>query len=1063
MPKKLGHFCLHISWHISAFSIKLLIIAGLIFTIALTAFVWRVSSDPLDISFAKDYIEASLHDEVTGNSVRMESVVLYWPKLIGPLYLQLHGGQLVKESGEVIISIDMAAISFSRAGLLMGRILPKAIIIKSPTLLLVRDNDGSIKIDLGQEVTKSAHDEQFALTTRIFSYIARPGKQSKGHSLISRLEAFAIDDARLLIDDKIIRQSWSLPDFDLGFYTTPKGMDGYASLALPDVGLDNSSLYINMKYLWDQKNVDISADLKNIDIKAIAANVPELGVFANQNIVLDARIETILDENFIPDDINIDLTSKSGEIIYANLSDNPLAYDNLSLSASYHYVGKSFSLRDTQVTLKGVTVFAKGELTHSDDKANGAVKVWIDDLKHKQIDPLWPKVLRGDISEKWIVKKISDGTFKDVWLGFDLLAEKKLFQDDISFIGPFKPIWSADIDNLKAGFTFENMSVNYRAPLDRVKNAYGRGSFDLNKDEIIIDVDKGNIGAIKVSKAKLLLDQVMVKGSGNIDLMLSLNGHVHDFLHYLSKDPINLDDDINVDIDKVKGDAALDVSLRFPARKDVRIKDFKIGVDGTLKNILLPDIIGELDLSGKSLAFSVKDGLASIKGDAMLESRPIKLEWEEFINSKGKPYKEKIKASINADPNIRGLMGIDLSYFIEGSLLTDIGYVSYNDGRASADITIDAKAAKFFVEPFNFEKPVGANGGVKLTAHLQNGELQKITNLMANGQNFDISKSKILFKGQGDKTLISSGSVSNFILGENKGKLDFIYDEARNVKINMDASFLDIQPFMDKKEERGSYDAPPMKLSVTARQMRTAPSEIIGDAALLFDIDGQGRFNQMEMDAKIGQGNLHLRFKPDSKGKRIFLLSADDAGAFLKAFQLYDDIRGGNIVIYGEPMRGVFDRNLIGKAEISNFKVINAPFLSKLLSMLSLGGITELMSGGGLNFDKLEADFNWLYRRDGSLLVLKNGRTSGNSLGLLFDGTFDNKKNWVDVSGTIAPMSALNGVIGSIPILGDILTGGSGGVFAATYSIKGDSDDPEISVNPLSILTPGILRRILWE
>ena len=162
-------------------------------------------------------------------------------------------------------------------------------------------------------------------------------------------------------------------------------------------------------------------------------------------------------------------------------------------------------------------------------------------------------------------------------------------------------------------------------------------------------------------------------------------------------------------------------------------------------------------------------------------------------------------------------------------------------------------------------------------------------------------------------------------------------------------------------------------------------------------------------------------------------------------------------------MRGVFDRNLIGKAEISNFKVINAPFLSKLLSMLSLGGITELMSGGGLNFDKLEADFNWLYRRDGSLLVLKNGRTSGNSLGLLFDGTFDNKKNWVDVSGTIAPMSALNGVIGSIPILGDILTGGSGGVFAATYSIKGDSDDPEISVNPLSILTPGILRRILWE
>ena len=60
-------------------------------------------------------------------------------------------------------------------------------------------------------------------------------------------------------------------------------------------------------------------------------------------------------------------------------------------------------------------------------------------------------------------------------------------------------------------------------------------------------------------------------------------------------------------------------------------------------------------------------------------------------------------------------------------------------------------------------------------------------------------------------------------------------------------------------------------------------------------------------------------------------------------------------------------------------------------------------------------------------------------------------------------MDGLNKVIGSIPIVGDILTGGSGGVFAATYSVKGPSENPEISANPLSVLTPGILRRILWE
>jgi len=39
--------------------------------------------------------------------------------------------------------------------------------------------------------------------------------------------------------------------------------------------------------------------------------------------------------------------------------------------------------------------------------------------------------------------------------------------------------------------------------------------------------------------------------------------------------------------------------------------------------------------------------------------------------------------------------------------------------------------------------------------------------------------------------------------------------------------------------------------------------------------------------------------------------------------------------------------------------------------------------------------------------------------------------------------------------------GGEGkGLFAFTYSVKGALDDPEINVNPLSVLTPGFLRWI---
>jgi len=84
-------------------------------------------------------------------------------------------------------------------------------------------------------------------------------------------------------------------------------------------------------------------------------------------------------------------------------------------------------------------------------------------------------------------------------------------------------------------------------------------------------------------------------------------------------------------------------------------------------------------------------------------------------------------------------------------------------------------------------------------------------------------------------------------------------------------------------------------------------------------------------------------------------------------------------------------------------------------------------------------------------------------MGLTFEGNFDNAASKIDVQGTIIPLSGVNDIISKIPLVGDILTGGSGGIFAATYTIKGDGKDPSVSVNPLSVLAPGILRRILFE
>ncbi len=1053
MKKKIKHVAIKTGKH----SLRLVGLSLLVILFLSIIFVWRVSNRPYDISFAKPYIEMAMRDKATGNYAKMGRAVLYWPNLRGPLYLQLHDSQLFDKDGVVILSVDQVDISFSRSGLLMGRIMPKSIILKKPSLRVIRKEDGSISVNIGDIQTEDK-TEQLELTTRIFGYIARPGYENVHDSLIAKLQAFVIEDAQLSIDDALAKQTWSLPHFDMEMISTREGMKGTVNIEFPSqTGMEKPKLEIDMNYIWDQKDVFVSADMRSINIKDIINKIPSLDIPSEQNVVIDAHLETVLDETFTPSEMVMNITSASGSIIHAQLSDKPLSYRDLSVNAAYSYAGKILQIKDTTITINDIKIMAEALATYTKDKAEATVEVRIDEVEQEKIASVWPKFLEGENAEQWIVKKLSNGIFRDVKAKLDIVGMK--IASDIND----DPEWSFDVSNIVADFKAEDMMLDYRSPLDMATNIYGSGRFDYAEDSLSIKIKKAKIGNMQVRNSTMFFDRLIEEGVGDADLHVHLNGDIAEVMRYVSKEPISLGDEIGMDIDKVKGNADLSVRLVFPARASVDVKDFKINVLGKLKDVLLPDVIETLDLSGGPLDFAIKEGKVSLKGNPMLDNRPIDFSWETFLNSKGKPYKEKITAKITADPNIRSQLGIDLSDFIEGSLIADITYILYRNGTAKADVKIDATPAIFFVEPFDYEKPSGEKASASFTAHFKDKSIQKITNLTAEGKDFSLSNAQVNFIHNGNETLLDSGVFPEFILRETNGKIDFKFDKSRAVDINMVTQFLDAQPFMDAEEVVGEYEEPPMRIKVTAKKMRTAPKEKISNVRIYMDIDDKGRFNQMEMDARAGDSDVFVRFNEDKEGKRTFRLKTEDAGGLLEAFQVYNNIRGGTMVIYGEPIRGVNDRNLRGKAEIRDFTVVKAPALTKILSVLSLTGIGEALSDRGLKFTKMEVDFSWLFRKNGSLLVLKNGRTSGNSLGILFDGTFDNEKRFVDISGTIAPMAGLNKLIGKIPLLGDILTGGSGGVFAATYSVKGSSDNPVISANPLSVLTPGILRRILWE
>ena len=201
---------------------------------------------------------------------------------------------------------------------------------------------------------------------------------------------------------------------------------------------------------------------------------------------------------------------------------------------------------------------------------------------------------------------------------------------------------------------------------------------------------------------------------------------------------------------------------------------------------------------------------------------------------------------------------------------------------------------------------------------------------------------------------------------------------------------------------------------------------------------------------------LRLTIEPIGLKRRLTVQS-DDAGSVARAFNIYDNAIGGKLLMEAVLHDDEPGSSVSGEVRIDDYRVINAPTLAQLLAVASFTGIFDSLRGEGIAFSKFHLPFSM---EDG-IVTIENAQTAGSAIGVTASGLVNLDNNEVDVQGTIVPVYAINSILGNIPILGELLVGGEGeGIFAANYSIIGTTEEPEIFVNPLSVLTPGFLRNL---
>jgi hypothetical protein len=227
---------------------------------------------------------------------------------------------------------------------------------------------------------------------------------------------------------------------------------------------------------------------------------------------------------------------------------------------------------------------------------------------------------------------------------------------------------------------------------------------------------------------------------------------------------------------------------------------------------------------------------------------------------------------------------------------------------------------------------------------------------------------------------------------------------------------------------------------------------------LLVKAAGDGEtIRSLDAIAALGSGSgISIRIEPRD-GKRHLHVTAKDAGLFLRAMDVTRAMQSGQLTIDADFARPIGYSPLAGTADLRDVTVKNLPLLGKLLQAITLYGLVDALRGPGMGFTRIVLPF----RYESASLYLNQARAYNSSLGLTANGSIALPSGRASLSGTIVPVYFFNAMLGHLPLVGKLFSPEEGGgVFAARFGIEGRIDDPSISVNPVSALTPGFLRGI---
>ena len=1009
----------------------------------------RLQWGPLELGFLKPELVAWLNTRSDPLSVEIDRTSLNWVTGRSTAELVATGVRVIDPAGITVGALPKLSVTIALRGLLSGRVEPTRIALIGPELKVLRTAEGAFGVDLGQgtpaasAAAPAAAPPPDAVIALLHGFADKP----RFDDPLRLLNQLSILQASITVDDRENEVIWHVTDGELDLGRTPEGLSGETSATL---GLGQGATKVSGHVHYDNETDEalFGLALDGLDPAKWASALPrELAIASEVRLPLSGTLDghaRLFAAHL--GDVHFRLVGGSGAVVDPLLAGGQLAVKALSVEADYDPAHRRLSLGRLHLDMNGPTLDAHATL---DGVQPALVEPSVDDLPlsggltitgmtMERLAHTWPAGVAENARE-WIVANLSAGKVDRLDLTASAAVERfPLRLSGISFKGKMG----------LSGFT-----VDYLHGLPKLQGVDAQ--IDFTQDAMDFAVSSGGLLGLHVPQGAIRIDQFDADVQ-RMTIDVGIQGPVPDVLTVLDQKPLGYAKKVGLEPKRTSGMADGTLHLAMPLKRDLGFDEIDYAARAELANLGVKKAVFDRDVTEGRFSLTLDKSALTLDGTGKLDGVPTEARWVERLGGK-LAARSQVQAKAIIDDRARQRFGIDpIPDILHGPAGVDVTYQLFDEHRSRVDATLDLTPSRLTIDTVDWTKASGVAGHASVGFDMVDGAIGRLDPLKVAAGDLTL-EGTLSFEGGA----IRRADIARLKLGgtDATGTVDRRADGSWAIQGSGPA--IDVGPLLKKlgepsPDDKPKNDGPTLAIATsTDRLVLGAGREM---RAVAFDgLIAHNRLEYGKLDGQLGtkgKAAFHLD-RIDAGGG--FALDTDDFGALLKVFDITENLVGGTLKVDGSAVADGDARRYVGKAAALDYRVVRAPFMARVLSIASLTSIASVLSGEGLPFAVFKSDFTL----ESGRLALRDAHASGGALGINADGWIDLDHDLLDLKGTLVPAYTLNSILNNIPLLGDFITGGEGtGLFAANYRLSGSLDDPQISVNPLSALAPGFLRRL---